>query len=127
MDLGSTNLTVDEKDLNFMDYTDLPRAIPTPWSFCASFELFSVVKWGETVFSTWMTFGGNTCDLGSFGEEMDKITDLHQIHEEVLLTESGDSVAGIKRRHRDLSSDGVRDLVTASGRGRHKEDQESST
>ncbi|GJU69995.1 hypothetical protein Tco_1256254 [Tanacetum coccineum] len=30
------------------------------------------------VFSTWMAFGGNTRDLGSFGEETDKITDLHQ-------------------------------------------------
>ncbi|GJW94131.1 hypothetical protein Tco_0173803 [Tanacetum coccineum] len=42
------------------------------------------------VFSTWMAFGGNTHDLGSFGEEMDKITDLHQIHEEVLFTERED-------------------------------------
>ncbi|GJY54782.1 hypothetical protein Tco_0446446 [Tanacetum coccineum] len=39
----------------------------------------------------------------------------------------GYGVAGIKRRHRDLSSDGVRDLATASGRGRLKEDLESST
>ncbi|GJZ16639.1 reverse transcriptase domain-containing protein [Tanacetum coccineum] len=66
---------------------------------------------------TGMTFGGNTRDLGSFGEETDKITDLHQIHEEVLFTERGDGVAGIKQCRRDLSSDGVRDLVTASGRG----------
>ncbi|GKB93292.1 hypothetical protein Tco_0979429 [Tanacetum coccineum] len=65
-----------------------------------------------------MAFGGNTRDLGSFGEETDKITDLHQILEEVLLTERGDGVAGIKRRRRDPSSDGVRDLVTASGRTR---------
>ncbi|GKB80411.1 hypothetical protein Tco_0947306 [Tanacetum coccineum] len=79
------------------------------------------------VFSTWMAFRGNTHDLGSFGEETDKITDLHQIHKEVLFTEHGDGVAGIKRRRRDLSSDGVRDLATASGRGRLKEDLESST
>ncbi|GKD86122.1 hypothetical protein Tco_1357276 [Tanacetum coccineum] len=69
------------------------------------------------VFSTWMAFGGNTRDLGSFGEETDKITDLHQIHEEVLFTEREDGVADIKRFRRDLSSDGVRDLVTASRRG----------
>ncbi|GKB27027.1 hypothetical protein Tco_0866428, partial [Tanacetum coccineum] len=69
------------------------------------------------VFSTWMAFGENTHDLGSFGEETDKIMDLHQIYEEVLFTARGDGVAGIKRRRRDLSSDGVRDLVTASGRG----------
>ncbi|GKA48666.1 hypothetical protein Tco_0741624 [Tanacetum coccineum] len=66
------------------------------------------------VFSTWMTFGGNTSDLGSFGEESDKITDLHQIHEEVLFSERGDGIAGIKRRRRDLSSDDVRDSATAS-------------
>ncbi|GKD21801.1 hypothetical protein Tco_1223504 [Tanacetum coccineum] len=79
------------------------------------------------VFSTWMTFGGNTRDLGSFGEETDQITDLHQIHEEVLFTERRGGVAGIKRHRRDLSSDDVRDLATASGRGRLKEDLESST
>ncbi|GKA60220.1 hypothetical protein Tco_0759627, partial [Tanacetum coccineum] len=71
--------------------------------------------------------GGNTCDLGSFGEETDEITDLYQILKEVLLTERRDGVAGIKRRRRDPSSDGVRDLVTASGRSRLNEDLESST
>ncbi|GKD29274.1 hypothetical protein Tco_1240052 [Tanacetum coccineum] len=76
---------------------------------------------------TWMEFGGNTRDLGSFGEEMNKITDLHQIQEEVLFIEGGDGVAGIKRRNCDLFSDGVRDLATASGCGRLKEDLESST
>ncbi|GJT10174.1 zinc finger, CCHC-type containing protein [Tanacetum coccineum] len=44
-----------------------------------------------------------------------------------MFTERGDGVAGIKRRRRDLSSDGVRNLATASGRGRLKEDLESST
>ncbi|GKB87413.1 hypothetical protein Tco_0959685, partial [Tanacetum coccineum] len=78
------------------------------------------------VFTTWMAFGGNTRDLGSFGEETDEITDLHQILEEVLLTELGDGVAGIKRHRRDPSSDNVRDLVTASGRSRLNEDLESS-
>ncbi|GJT81531.1 hypothetical protein Tco_1055873 [Tanacetum coccineum] len=81
----------------------------------------------DEVFSTWMAFEGNTRDLGSFGEETHKITDLHQIHEEVLFTECGDGVTGIKRRRRDLSSDGVRDLATTSGRARLKEDLESST
>ncbi|GJX93498.1 hypothetical protein Tco_0348084 [Tanacetum coccineum] len=81
----------------------------------------------DEVFSTWMAFGGNARDLGSFGEETDMITDLHQIHEEVLFTESGDGVAGIKRRRRDLSSNGVRDLATTSGHGRLKEDLESFT
>nr|GEW33939.1 hypothetical protein [Tanacetum cinerariifolium] len=80
----------------------------------------------DEIFSTWVAFGGNTRDFGSFEEETDKITDLHQIYEEVLFTERGDGVTGIKRHRRDLSSDSVRDLVTASGRGRLKEDLESS-
>ncbi|GKE70967.1 hypothetical protein Tco_1529039, partial [Tanacetum coccineum] len=66
------------------------------------------------VFSTWMAFGGNTRDLGSFGEETDEITYLHQIHEEILFSERGDDVASIKQRRRDPFSDDVRDLVTAS-------------
>ncbi|GKA85224.1 hypothetical protein Tco_0806878 [Tanacetum coccineum] len=76
---------------------------------------------------TWMAFRGKTSDLGSFGEETDEITDLHQILEEVLLTERGDGVTGIKRHRRDPSSDGVKDLVTALGRGRLNEDLDSST
>ncbi|GJU22530.1 RNA-directed DNA polymerase, eukaryota [Tanacetum coccineum] len=82
---------------------------------------------GSCMMSTWMAFGGNTRDLGSFGEETNEITDLHQILEKVLLTERGDGVACIKRRRRDPSSDGVRDLVTASERSRLNEDLESST
>ncbi|GKE16941.1 hypothetical protein Tco_1424518, partial [Tanacetum coccineum] len=39
----------------------------------------------------------------------------------------GDDVTGIKRRCRDLSNDGIRNLATASGGGRLKEDLESST
>ncbi|GKE95446.1 hypothetical protein Tco_1580301, partial [Tanacetum coccineum] len=76
------------------------------------------------VFSTWMTFEGNTRDLGSFREERYEITDLHQILEEILLTEHGDGVAGIKRRRRDLFGDGVWILVMASQRSRLKVDLE---
>ncbi|GJU69218.1 hypothetical protein Tco_1255477 [Tanacetum coccineum] len=65
----------------------------------------------DEVLSTWMAFGGNTHDLGSFGEETDEITDLDQNFEEVLLTEHGDGVAGIKRRRCDPSSDDIRDLL----------------
>ncbi|GJZ29538.1 hypothetical protein Tco_0574185 [Tanacetum coccineum] len=108
-------------------------------TFCASSsESFNLeekytISFGEyskgvkEVFSTWMAFGGNTRDLGSFREETDEITDLHQILEEILLTGRGDGVAGIKRRRRDPSSDDVRELVTASGRGRVNNDLESST
>ncbi|GKA02545.1 hypothetical protein Tco_0675210 [Tanacetum coccineum] len=45
----------------------------------------------------------------------------------VLALVVGDGVAGIKRRRRDLYSDGVRNFATASGCGRLKEDLESST
>ncbi|GJU79545.1 hypothetical protein Tco_1281910, partial [Tanacetum coccineum] len=38
-----------------------------------------------------------------------------------------DGVAGIKRRCRDVSSDGVRNFAMALGRDRLKEDLESST
>ncbi|GJW14331.1 hypothetical protein Tco_0018464 [Tanacetum coccineum] len=55
----------------------------------------------DEVFSTWMAFGGNTRDLGSFGEETDEITDLHQILEEILLTEHGDDVTSTKFSQRD--------------------------
>ncbi|GJT22205.1 hypothetical protein Tco_0892142 [Tanacetum coccineum] len=71
----------------------------------------------DEVFSTWMAFRVNTRDLGSFGEETDEITDLHQILEEVLFTERGDGVASIKRHRHDLFSDGVWNLETASGCG----------
>ncbi|GJV14776.1 zinc finger, CCHC-type containing protein [Tanacetum coccineum] len=74
-----------------------------------------------------MAFGGNTRNLGSFGEETDEITDLHQILKEILLTGRGDDVTSIKRCRCDPSGDGVRDLVTVSGRDRLNEDLKSST
>nr|GEW30436.1 ribonuclease H-like domain-containing protein [Tanacetum cinerariifolium] len=55
------------------------------------------------VFSTWMAFRWNTRDLGSFGEETNEITDLHQILKEVLLTDEcpknidSDMVKNIKK------------------------------
>ncbi|GJR20822.1 hypothetical protein Tco_0969349 [Tanacetum coccineum] len=59
-------------------------------------------KSGDEVFSTWMELEGNTRNLGSFGEETDKITNLHQISSRIVFTERGDGVAGIKRRRHDL-------------------------
>ncbi|GJV48614.1 MAK10-like protein [Tanacetum coccineum] len=72
-------------------------------------------------------FEGNTRDFGSFGEETDKIIDLHQISWRFMHIVAGDDVAGIKRRHRDLYSDNDINFTTASGRGRLTEDLESST
>ncbi|GJR57184.1 retrovirus-related pol polyprotein from transposon TNT 1-94 [Tanacetum coccineum] len=88
---------------------------------------YSATSCAYRVFSTWMAFKGNTHDLGSFGEETDEITDLHQILEEVLLTERGDGITSIKRHCHDLFSDSVWNLEMASRRGRLKEDLELST
>ncbi|GJW37612.1 hypothetical protein Tco_0060532 [Tanacetum coccineum] len=82
---------------------------------------------GDEVFSTWMAFGGNTRDLGSFGEETDKITDLHQITWRFMHTVREDGVTGIKRRRRDLYGDSVKNFMMMSGRDRLKENLESST
>ncbi|GJV46241.1 hypothetical protein Tco_1430777 [Tanacetum coccineum] len=87
----------------------------------ADFTLSELAK------STWMAFGGNTRDFSSFREEMDKITTLHQKSRRIVHTERGDGVAIIKRQRQDLYCDDVRDPATASGRGRLKEDLESST
>ncbi|GJT05756.1 hypothetical protein Tco_0840218 [Tanacetum coccineum] len=40
----------------------------------------------DEVFSTRMAFRGNTRDFGSFGEEMDKTTTLHQIHKARVIS-----------------------------------------
>ncbi|GKG25436.1 hypothetical protein Tco_0398582, partial [Tanacetum coccineum] len=66
------------------------------------------------VFSTWMAFGGNTRDLGSFGEETDEIMDLHQDSPRIMFSKHGDGVTSTKRRRRDIFGDDVRDLATAS-------------
>ncbi|GJT99752.1 hypothetical protein Tco_1110091 [Tanacetum coccineum] len=50
-----------------------------------------------------------------------------KIHQEVLFSKYGDGVAGIKRRRRDLSGDGVWILATASQHSRLKVDLELST
>ena len=61
-----------------------------------------------------MAFGGNTRDLGSFGEETDKITDLHgiawKIHSQNMETAS------------QLNYDAVSSMVTASGKVRRRHD-----
>nr|GEX17475.1 hypothetical protein [Tanacetum cinerariifolium] len=121
------------KEEIFTDTGHGVRIIPDGIVSLTSFETIGIhgsihlmKNWGRS-FSTWMEFGGNTRDLGSFGEETDKIMEIYQIREEVLLTKYADSVAGIKQRHRDPSSDDVWNLETTSGRRRLKEDLESST
>ncbi|GJU83505.1 hypothetical protein Tco_1285870 [Tanacetum coccineum] len=48
-------------------------------------------------------------------------------YEELCIQSMETSIGIIKQRHQDLHRDDVRDLATASGRGRLKEDLESST
>ncbi|GJX60631.1 hypothetical protein Tco_0292021 [Tanacetum coccineum] len=66
------------------------------------------------------------CNTDSENSDKEMLTKI-EIH--VILKScnrvAGDGVAGIKRRRRDQSSDGVRIMVMASGRGRLKEDLES--
>nr|GEU68901.1 zinc finger, CCHC-type [Tanacetum cinerariifolium] len=98
----------------------IPRMCFKPASKEDKVANFSMVNFFEKVLSrsmnkeeppiTWMKFGGNTRDLGSFEEETDEITNLHQILEEVLLTKRGDGIASIKRRSHDLFSDNVWNL-----------------
>ncbi|GJU97310.1 hypothetical protein Tco_1326581 [Tanacetum coccineum] len=57
-------------------------------------------------------------------ERLMEISDKN--NEAFMHTVHGDGIVGIKRRRRDLYGDGVRNLATASGRGRLKEDLESS-
>ncbi|GJZ01288.1 zinc finger BED domain-containing protein RICESLEEPER 2 [Tanacetum coccineum] len=77
-----------------------------------------------------MTFGGNTTpDYESHWRKKRKRD--YQTYtpnpRRNIVIELGDDVTGRKRHHRDPSSDGVRDLVTVSGRSRLNEDLESST
>ncbi|GKF03306.1 hypothetical protein Tco_0030229 [Tanacetum coccineum] len=86
-------------------------------------QIPSVEAFDEVI---WKAFGGNTRDLGSFGEETDKTTDLHQNLLKIMLTKSGDGIASIKRRRHDLRSDGVSTLMTPSELGRPKGNLEDS-
>nr|GEU70389.1 hypothetical protein [Tanacetum cinerariifolium] len=90
-------------------------------------ELETRYVYMEKVFRTWMVFGGNTRDLGSFRKETDKTTTLHKEPCRNIHSEPGDGVATIKRRRHDIHGDGVKDLAMASGRGRLKADLEPST
>ncbi|GJT40366.1 hypothetical protein Tco_0940231 [Tanacetum coccineum] len=70
----------------------------------------------DEVFSTWMTFGGNTHDLAHLEKKRTRLRLYTKYLKEPRHTERGDGVASIKRHRRDLQSDGVKDFVTASER-----------
>nr|GEX77687.1 hypothetical protein [Tanacetum cinerariifolium] len=54
----------------------------------------------DEVFSTWMTFRENTQDLGSFGEEIDGITNLHKDSPKSIVLRAWKR----RRRHKATSS-----------------------
>ncbi|GJS24505.1 hypothetical protein Tco_0453137 [Tanacetum coccineum] len=75
--------------------------------YYANMDLLSAFNNDQMVFSTWMTFEGNTRDLASFGEETDEIKDLHQDSPRIMFSERKDGVTSTKRRRRDLFGDDV--------------------
>ncbi|GJX90071.1 hypothetical protein Tco_0343397 [Tanacetum coccineum] len=58
-------------------------------------QILSVGVFDE-VFSIWKAFGANTHDLGSFGEETDKTTNLHQ-HLSRISTQKLETASQITR------------------------------
>ncbi|GJR61001.1 MAK10-like protein [Tanacetum coccineum] len=75
---------------------------PYPGKYCfGTIEIHGSIyfaeEWGrKVVFSIWKTFGGNTRDLGKFGEETDKTTDLHQ-HLSRISTQKLETASQITR------------------------------
>ncbi|GJX98260.1 hypothetical protein Tco_0355279 [Tanacetum coccineum] len=61
------------------------------WVSCTKSE-FNKGFLSREVDSTWMAFGGNARDLGSFGEETNKITTLHQSQRRKGHTDPGNGV-----------------------------------
>ncbi|GJU43974.1 ribonuclease H-like domain-containing protein [Tanacetum coccineum] len=61
----------------------------------------------DEVFSIWKAFGGNTHDLGSFGEETDKTTNQNQDSSRFKVLEPGDGVTIYTQRRHTSPSNGV--------------------
>ncbi|GJZ02619.1 hypothetical protein Tco_0520580, partial [Tanacetum coccineum] len=76
---------------------------------------------------TWMAFGGNTRDLGSFREKQTRLRLYAKSFEEIVHTEHGDGFANPKQQRQDFQDDDVRELATASERSRLKKALEEST
>ncbi|GKB57550.1 hypothetical protein Tco_0913736 [Tanacetum coccineum] len=74
---------------------DLDYFYDTKAHFLEDKQIPSVGVFDE-VFSIWKAFGGNTCDLGSYGEETDKTTNLHQ-HLSRISTQKLETASQITR------------------------------
>ncbi|GJR27313.1 hypothetical protein Tco_1103545 [Tanacetum coccineum] len=115
-------------------YMHQPPGFRDPWRPDHVFLLQRSLYGHKQVPHAWFQrFASYATRVGFYHSRSSSTTLLQRIiaslYQEFSMTnlERGDGVAGIKRRRRDLSSDGVRNLATASGRGRLKEDLESST
>ncbi|GKA14201.1 hypothetical protein Tco_0693847 [Tanacetum coccineum] len=75
----------------------------------------------------YLAFGGNTRDLGSFGEETDKITNQHQDSSRFKVLVPGDGVTIYTRCRQTSSSDGVTTSLDAVSPHRLNLDLEDST
>ncbi|GKA28367.1 hypothetical protein Tco_0714535 [Tanacetum coccineum] len=80
----------------------MPRTIPRLRNFNWNKVIFDEKKLER--FSTWMAFGGNTRDLGSFGEETNKITDHTKFWKNFAFIARGDGVLAIMRAVLGLES-----------------------
>ncbi|GJU50046.1 hypothetical protein Tco_1219601 [Tanacetum coccineum] len=78
-------------------------------------------------YSIWKAFGGNTRDLGSFGEETDKTTNQHQDSLRFKVSEPGDGVTIYTRCRHTSSSDGVTTSLDGVSPHRLNSDLEDST
>ncbi|GJW34156.1 MAK10-like protein [Tanacetum coccineum] len=104
------------KDCLVRDY-DVARISKVPYANAVGSLMYLMVctrlDIAYAVFSIWKAFGGNTCDLGSFGEETDKTTDLHQ-HLSRISTQKLETASQITRdavtTHTKTTS---QDLMTA--------------
>ncbi|GJW67417.1 hypothetical protein Tco_0121841 [Tanacetum coccineum] len=85
------------------------------WSFIKLMAIYMLRQVEKQ--STWMAFGGNTRDLGSFGKETDEITTLHQSRRK-KCAQWLETSSKILVTPSELASDGVKLFETASERNR---------
>ncbi|GJR59480.1 hypothetical protein Tco_1501642 [Tanacetum coccineum] len=75
----------------------------------------------------YLAIGGNTRDLGSFGEETNKITNQHQDSSRFKVSAPGDGITTYTRRRPTSSSDGVTTFLDGVSPHRLNSDLEDST
>ncbi|GJX97115.1 hypothetical protein Tco_0352913, partial [Tanacetum coccineum] len=101
-----------------MENADLNAQLPEKTNVKAELRNLLYMK-GKSVDTKFLALGWHLEEThvtwAHFEKKRTKETILHYLSRRIVQTERGDGVAGIKRRRRDLSSDDVIDLTTASG------------